>query len=248
MLRKKSARSKASQSTTTNRKALPSSVHGLFDSREKLRVEYDREDVYAWFQRRHRRTAELITSDGWYQRNGSEWHVPYGVRVAMTERLMWTQMVNKYPFFVTWVSHTTGKRLRKNFMSLPHAIIFTAEQASRVDPEATIVSKHGFYIPRKLMGKFPRRMGPAQQLHYWCPRCMQPRRCRRNGETTHQNKKFWSEEKQRYVWKEVKLAVICCQVCGITNRDSKFRASNQPVEKRRFKRGVTRVKRKRVIR
>jgi hypothetical protein len=227
----------------------PRTVDDLFDGQGKLRPVYDREDVYAWFQRRHRRATRLIDGKGYYHSDEHKWKVPYGVRIAMTERLLWTQMVNKYPFFVTWVSPRTGKRLRKNFMSIPAAIIFITEQAQYVDPDASVVSKHGFLIPRKLMGKFPRRMGPAERLHYWCPRCMQPRMFKKNGEVFHHMKKFmvWNDKlnDEAPEWKVVKLSVIECQVCGISNRDSKFRASNQPVEKRRFKRGVTRARRKR---
>jgi hypothetical protein len=222
------------------------SVGDLFEADGSLKAVFDREDVYAWFQRRHVKGNRLIDEDGWYRRNGSEWHVPYGVRVALHERLLWTQMVNKYPFFVTWVSPSTGKRLRKNFMSLPSAMVFVAEQAQYVDADAAIVCKNGFNIPRKLMGKFPRRMGKAQKLHYWCPRCMQPRRFRRTGEETHAMKKFPGS--YGYEWKLVKLAVVECVVCSITNRDAKFRRSNQPVELRRFKKGVTRARRRRATR
>jgi hypothetical protein len=229
---------------TKGAQSVPRTVDDLFDSAGKLRMEYDREDVYAWFQRRHQKGLRRIDEKGYYHSGEHRWRVPYGIRIALDERLLWTQMVNKYPFFVTWVSPKTSKRLRKNFMSMVHAIQFVTEQAQYVDPEASVVSKHGFYIPRKLMGKFPRRMGPADKLHYWCPRCMQPRRFRKTGEQTTVMKKFL-DDKGDPEWKVVKLSVIICVVCGISNRDAKFRASNQPLEVRRFKRGVTRARRSR---
>jgi hypothetical protein len=229
---------------TREAQSVPRTVDDLFDSAGKLRMEYDREDVYAWFQRRQQKGLRRIDEKGYYHSGEHRWRVPYGIRIALGERLLWTQMVNKYPFFVTWVSPKTGKRFRRNCMSMVHAIQFVTEQAQYVDPEASVVSKHGFYIPRKLMGKFPRRMGPADKLHYWCPRCMQPRRFRKTGEQTTVMKKFL-DDKGDPEWKVVKLSVIDCVVCGISNRDAKFRASNQPLEVRRFKRGVTRARRSR---
>lgn len=220
----------------------PASVADLFTEDNKLKMVYEREDVYAWFQRRHAKGNSLIDDDGFYRKNDVEWKVPYGVRDALKQRLYPVQLVYKFPFFVTWVSPKTGNRLRKNFMSIPHAIAFVAEQAQFVDENATIVSKHGFYIPRKLMGKFPRIMHGKN--HYWCPRCMQPQRFTRTGEIFYVQKKTWSREKERYEWPERKLAVIACVVCGITNRDAMFRRSNQPLEIRRIKKGVRRAKRR----
>lgn len=222
----------------------PSSIEDLFTEAGKLKAVYEREDVYAWFQRRHAKGTSLIDDDGYYRRNGHEWKVPYGVRDALKQKLYPMQMVYKYPFFVTWFSPTTGKRLRKNFMSIPHAIAFVTEQAQFVDEEATIVSKHGIFIPRKLMGKFPRVMADGKN-YYWCPRCMQPKRFRRTGDTFSTLKKEWNTERGRYDWMERNLAVLSCIVCGITNRDHKFRVSNQPLEIRRFKKGVRRAKKRR---
>jgi hypothetical protein len=223
----------------------PASFEEFYDEKGRLKAMYETEAVYAWFQKRHAKGNLLIDPDGWYRRNGDEWKVPYGVRAALAAHLNLQQVVHKHPFFVTWVSPKTGKRLRKEFGSIANAMIFVAEQAQHVDPEASIVSKHGFYIPTPLMGKFPRHMGPQKKLHYWCPRCMQPRRFRRTGQVFEGSKKLWSSDREQYVWKNVKLAVLECVVCGITNRDGRFRASNQPVEKRRFKRGVRRAKKRR---
>lgn len=199
-------------------------------------------EVYAWFQKRHSKGLKFLDKDGYYERNDHRWKVPYGVRDALHQPLMAVQITTKYPFFVTWVSPKTGKRLRKLFMSLPHAIVFVAERAQYVDEDAAIVARHGFDIPTKLRGKFPRKMDG--RMHYWCPRCMSPRRFRKTDSVFFADKKFWNEEKGHYEWKNVKLAVVECTVCGITNRDYKFRRSNQPFEKRKIKKGVRRVKRR----
>lgn len=229
-----------------SKRGRPSSVEDLFDGTQ-LRGQYQSDDVYAWFQKRHSKGNSLIDSEGVWRRDGHEWKVPYGVRCALKEKLTFTQIATKYPFFATWVSPKTGKRLRKYFMSLPAAIDFVASKAQYVDEKASVVSRHGFYIPTKLMGKFPRKVG--RFTYYWCPRCMHPRRFHRTEEEFYANKKFlvWNDKARAMVWewKNVKLAVMECTTCGITNRDAKFRASNQPVEKRKFKKGVTRAKRRR---
>lgn len=163
----------------------------------------------------------------------------------MRAKLSFAQIASKYPWYVTWVSPRTNRRLKRQFTSLPAAIQFIASRVQYVDPHASVVNRVGFYIPTKLMGKFPRRLSDGR-LYYWCPRCMEPRRFRRNGEEFYANKKFlvWNDKAKDYVWewKNVKLAVVCCTVCGISNRDGKFRASNQPLEKRKFKKGVTRAR------
>jgi hypothetical protein len=83
-------------------------------------------------------------------------------------------------------------------------------------------------------------------MHYWCGYCMAPRRFVRSRpeQTFTTNKKFWSDDKGRYIWKEVTLAVIECRVCHGTNRDGRFRRNNQPYEIRRFKQGVRRARRR----
>lgn len=225
----------------------PSSVEDFFGGGEKgnlLKGEYNTPDVYAWFQNRHSKGTSFLDKDGYYRRNGHEWKVPYGVKQALTARLTVSQIANKYPFYVTWVSPKTGKRLKKYFMSLPHSLIFIAEKAQYVDEEACVVSRHGFFIPRKLMGKFPRRI--AGRMHYWCPCCMAPRKFRRRGdETFFAQRKEWSNEKNRYVWKERQLAILECPFCHITNRAHLWRKSNQPVEIRKIKKGVRRIKARR---
>jgi hypothetical protein len=150
-------------------------------------------------------------------------------------QLTFDQIANRYPFYVQWrhPSKNGGppRTLTRQCATLGVACSFIATRVAHIDSEAFIVSKNGFYIPTPLMGKFPRRLADGK-LYYWCPRCMQPRTFRRSGDSTfYANKKYWSEEKGRYEWKNVKLALLECSHCRITNRDSRFRASNQPVEK-----------------
>lgn len=211
-----------------------------------MKGEYSQQDrILELIQKRHEQGIGWIDKEGVWHRKGHDWPVPYGMRQALKTRLTHSQLVNKYPWYATWVSPVTGKRLKKKFQSLPAAIDFVASKAQYVDAEASCISRHGFYIPVKLMGKFPRR-GKTGKLYYWCPCCMQPRTFRRTGDVCFAIKKFWNDEKARYDFKDVKLAVIACSTCGLTNRDSKFRASNQPLEKRRFKPGARRAtKRKR---
>lgn len=206
--------------------------------------------VYAWLQNRHSKGSKFINKQGVYKRRGHEWKVPYGVRQALGTPLLHEALVHRYPFQVQWTSPKTGKRLRKNMETLAHAIIFIAEKAQYVDPQASIISRHGFYIPTSLMGKFPRQMRDEQgkaHTYYWCPRCMQPRRFKRNGEDFLGVRKTWVTPDKgvpHWDWLERRLALTLCTTCGISNRDTKFRSCNQPVEKRRFKQGVTRARRR----
>jgi hypothetical protein len=111
-----------------------------------------------------------------------------------------------------------------------------------VDEDAAVVVRNGFDMPVKLRGKFPRKL--AGRTHYWCPRCMSPRVFRRNGQEFFAMRKEWNTEKARYEYRDRRLAVLCCTICGLTNRDPKFRRCNQPWEKRKFKRGVRKAKRR----
>lgn len=240
---------KMTRTSKASTKGKPRTVADLYtegENGERLDGKYtERTDIHELIQRRHLSGMSRINEDGYYESDEHLWKVPYGVRQALRTRLYWTQIASKYPYYTTWTSPRTGVRLRKKHMSLVHAIHFIATRAQYVDPHASIIARHGFYIPTKLMGKFPRKMGDPPRTHYWCPRCMEPRRFRRTGQTFFQMKKFWNEEKGRYDWKNVELALMECTVCTISNRDAKFRASNQPVEKRRFKRGVRRARRRR---
>jgi len=226
----------------TRARPTPQSVEELY-AEKSLKPEHNTERTHAWLQRRHKKVAAYIGADGVYRHGEHEWKVPLGLRDALQRPLNYTQMVHKYPWFVTWLSPKSGKRCRKYFMSAPHAIIWVAELAQYSDPQATVVSRHGYHAPTKLLGKFPRQWQGHYQ--YWCPRCMQPQRFRRTGEEFYAQRKAWNEDKGRYEFIERKLALLACTICGISNRDAKFRASNQPVEVRKFRSGVSRARRRR---
>jgi hypothetical protein len=229
------------------KKRKPESFEDLFgggDSGNLLHPDFDREDVYAWFQNRHAKGTKVIGDDGVYRTGEHEWPVPYGVRIALRTRLTYNQIVVKYPFTATWTSPKSGRRLKKNFTSLIGAIKFCTTKAQYVDPQCSIIARVvGYDVPPKLRGKLPRRMR-GSKMHYWCPYCMDARRFKRGEGEFYAMKKFWNDEKQRWDWKEVKLAILICTVCGISNRDSKFRRSNQPFEVRKIKQGVRWVKRR----
>lgn len=202
-----------------------------------LRGEFTgRQDIYAALQRRHEKGVSYIDSEGYWSQGGRRWKVPYGVRAAFDNTLTHDLLVNKYPYYVQWrhPSRNGGppRTMRRSCGSLGAACAFITLHVAHVDPDAFIVVKNGFYIPRHLMGKFPRRLKDGK-FYYWCPRCMQPRTFRRTPDdrTFYANKKFWNEEKGYYEWKNVKLVELECSHCRITNRDGRFRASNQPVEK-----------------
>lgn len=228
-----------------SRVKFPKTVDELYGggvSGQLLKSEYAVPELYAWFQKRHDKCNLLVDEEGYYRHNGHEWKVPYGVRMVFKEKLVWSMMVNKYPYFVTWISPKSGKRLKKFFGSLPQCIMFVAEKAQYVDDEAAIVCRIGFDIPTKLRGKFPRKI--AGRMHYWCPRCMAPRIFKRTGETFRAMRKEWVTEKARYEFRDRELALLACPVCRATNRDSRFRRCNQPWEKRKFKKGVRRAKKR----
>jgi hypothetical protein len=213
-------------------------LYGAGISGNLLRGEYTyRADVRAALQRRHERGVSYIDKDGYWSQNGRRWRVPYGVRVAFEAQLTFDIIANKYPFYVQWhhPSRNGGppRTMRRSCSSLGSACAF-ATRVSHIDSDVFIVVKNGFYIPRALMGKFPRRLADGR-LYYWCPRCMQPRTMRRTvpDDIFYVNKKYLIDG--QYEWKNVKLAVLECSHCGITNRDRRFRASNQPVEKVRLR-------------
>lgn len=228
---------------TTRRPSLPPAdqLYGGGETGNLMRGEFsERQDIYAALQRRHEKGVSYIDPDGYWSQNGRRWRVPYGVRAAFGETLLHVHLVNKYPFYVQWrhPSRNGGppRTMRRSCTSLGAACSFLTTHVAHVDPDAFIVVKNGFYIPRALMGKFPRRLADGK-MYYWCPRCMQPRTFRRapGDASFYANKKYWSDDKGRYEWKNVKLALLECSHCGISNRDNRFRASNQPVEKVKVK-------------
>jgi hypothetical protein len=213
--------------------------------------------IYAWFQNRHRRGLTRL-EDGVYHSdektqfgNDHSWKVPSTVLACLELPLTTGQMNNRLAWYVTWVSPKTGQRLKKYFMSPWLGIHFIATKAQYVDPHAALVSRPRAYdIPAKYRGKLPRtqeREGKRSIKWYWCPTCMQPRRFRstKPPQEFFGIVKVWSDEKNQYVPKEVKLRLLECSHCGCTNRDTVFRRSNQPWEVRKFKRGVRRARRRR---
>jgi hypothetical protein len=221
-------------------------LYGGGDNGNLLHPAHDTPAVREAIQRRHARGRPLIDEEGYYTRGKHSWKVPYGVRDALHQPLSFNQTSVKYPFYVAWRSRETGKIHKKYVSCLIVGVNLIATRLQYVDSHAYIVSRTSHYvIPAKLRGKFPRRAGG--HTYYWCPGCMHPRRFRRAIPHTefHAMKKFWNPEKARYDWKEHKLALLKCPYCQTTNHDSKFRASNQPYEKRLIKKGVRRVKSRR---
>ena len=235
-------------------KSNPLKVRDLFGDGHTgnlLQGKYHTDPVYGWFQNRHTRGVKLIDDDGFYhthdERGEHKWKVPIGVRLSLKQPLIHAQMANRYPWYVTWVSPKTGKRLKKYFSSAVAGIDFITAKAQYVDSKACLVSRHGYDVPAPLRGKIPK---PWK----WCPGCMSARKYRRvlgsDGSPTvfHAMVKTPTYDKRGnlvYEYTARPLALMRCTYCGFSNRDVKFRRSNQPWEKRKFKRGVTRARRTR---
>lgn len=211
-----------------------------------IQGQYDTQAIHAWFQKRHGHFASKLVDDDGYcrlvdEKGKHEWKVPYGVQIALEKPLLWVQIASKYPWYVTWQSPKTERRLKKKFESLAAAIVFVTTRAQYVDPEAWIISRHGYDVPPKLRGKLPHK-----KLGYWCPCCMTARKFYPTVPPQEfEAMKKVKVDKGQFDWKARRLRVLQCKVCGVTNRDAKFRRSNQPWTVRRFKRGVTRAKRRR---
>lgn len=192
-------------------------------------------------QKRHEPRG--VGPDNVYRTGDHEWHVPIGLVYYWHKPLRQHQMVVHEPWFVTW--HKNGKRYRKQFQSLPQAIHFVATRAQYTDPHASVVAKHPYDIIPALRGKLPRKHNGG--TYYWCPCCVTAR----EFYPVYPERTFWvlkkrfNETKGRYEWLDRRVRTLRCRVCACTNQNAAFRRSNQPWEKRRFKRGVRRAKRKR---
>jgi hypothetical protein len=188
-------------------------------------------------QNRHSKGAGIILSrigpDKVYRNGEHEWKIPFGVVHALKKPLVHSQLANKYPWYVTWRSPKTGKRLKKYFNTLYQAIVFTAEQAQYVDKQATIVCRIGIEIPHALVGKLPR---PWK----WCPCCMKARKYKR----VYPPETFSKIIRHPETWEEklVEVPLFRCTVCGLTNRDFKYLRSNYWLVSRKIKKGVRKVK------
>jgi len=186
--------------------------------------------VYQWLQRRHKKYNHFIGDDGVYRHGEHSWKVPYGVRVALQMPLNQSQLSHRHAWYATWRSPRSGRRFKKYFGTLIASIHFVASKAQYVDPSASVVSRQGYRIPTALAGKLP---APWK----WCPCCMTARKFYRSYPQVqfYAQRKEWSEEKGRYIWKERRVWEIHCRVCGITNRNTKYRHANQPWERVRIK-------------
>lgn len=223
-----------------------SQLYGGGSTGRMMAGKYYGDPVHAWFQNRHAEHGKtLINADGKYVYGKHEWKVPYGIRYALEVPLIHVQIVNQYPWAVTWRSPKTKKRLRKHFGSLAHAVHFTATKAQYVDKHASIISRQRCYdLPPGLRNKIP-------MPWRWCPRCMTARKFKRmynyrgDPETFYGQRKEYNVDKGIWEWKERKLALLICPFCGCNNRHPVMRRSNQHWEKRTFKPGVTRARRRR---
>ena len=226
-------------------------LYGEGVSGNLLQGRYGTAKIYAWFQNRHRRGTQLLDHGEYTSADGKHvWNVPVSVQECLALPLTTGQMNNRLAWYVTWVSPRTGQRLKKYFMSPWVGMEFLATKAARVDEHAALVSRQRpYHVPAKYRGKFPHKQQYKGRMRtwYWCPLCMQPRRFRavKPLQDFYAQVKVWSEEKQRFIWKERKLRLLECQYCGCTNHNDTFRRSNQPWEVRKFKRGVRRARRRR---
>jgi hypothetical protein len=202
---------------------LPRTVGELFQKSGSLKSEYvEHRPAERAIERYHKRSHERVV----------EYEVTLGVRQALKLPLLHNQLVHREPWAVYWIHKR--KRYKKLFTSLGAAIIFHSEVVQLVR-NATIISRsRGYHIPPSLRGKLPKGW-------VWCPHCMKPRRYKRHpsGDTFYTIKK----DPNTFVRKERQVALLICPMCQSTNRDHVYRASNQPWEIRKFRRGATRAKR-----
>lgn len=218
---------------TRKRSLTIADLFGAGSTGNLMQGRYQTDPVYAWFQKRHLASGKHLIDDDGYCRiedeDGTthEWKPPLGIRLALSHKLTRPHIVNAQPWYVTF--HYKGKRVKKYFQSLACAVIYITEKAQYVDPHASIVSRYGYDIPAKLRGRIPR---PWK----WCPCCLNARKYHRSPlqETFFRSVKVWSEEKERFIWKERKLWLTECPTCGLTNRNHIFRRSNQPWHIRRL--------------
>ena len=219
-----------------------SQLYGSGETGRLLAGQYNQSPkVERLLQRRHKKSSTRgIGDDGVYRHGDHEWKVPGGVRQCLKRSLIWGQVVNQYPWCVVWTG-SDGRRKRKLFSTAGGAIHFIATRAQYHDKRAAIVSRVvGYDIPLAYVNKIPR---PWR----WCPYCMTARKFQRHKDNLKFNtpRKEWSNEKQRYVWRDRTLALLVCTRCGCTNKDPRMRRSNQPWETRVIKQGVRRVRRRR---
>ena len=201
-------------------------------------------------QARHMNGRGTVGEDHVYHsvngRGDHSWKVPYGLLYYWAKPIRRNQMVILEPWYATWISPKTGKRLKKMFQSLPQAIHFVATRAQYVDPNASVISKQGYDIPPKLRGKLPKKT--LRGTYYWCPFCVTARLFHRVRPEVQFNalKKVWvaptPKKPGHYDFRDRRMRLLACKTCGCTNQNHVWRRSNQPWEKRKFKRGARRAK------
>lgn len=161
----------------------------------------------------------------------------YGIQQALRTPLFPNQLSHRYPWAVMWLKE--GKRYKKKCKNLLEAVHLRDRIKEAGVSNATVVSLcRSYYIPVELIGKLPRPW-------VWCPLCMKPRKFRRvRDETIFVFKKVPDEKRGGYKEVERQVALLRCPMCGCTNRNQVYRRSNQPFEVRKFKRGVTRARKR----
>jgi hypothetical protein len=211
---------------------LPKKVGDLFDG-PLLKPEY----------LDHRRATKVLIQ---YHKRAADKAVENveDVGIRQAARLPWSanQLAHRYPWAVLWIRRVDGKRKRykKLCIHLYEATAFRNMLHERGIPNATVVSRaRSYHIPVELIGRLPKPW-------VWCPNCMKPRKYRRVGdETIYAQKKIKVVSRRgtvNYEYRERRVALLQCPMCGCTNRNMVYRQSNQPFNKRKFKRGVTRTK------
>jgi hypothetical protein len=211
-----------------DRVPLPSKVSELFEN-GALRPQYiEHRPATRVLVKYHRRAAEkapIAVED-------------YGIQQAARTPLVGNQLAHRCPWAVMWLKD--GKKYRTKKTNIHDAVHLRNRLHEHGIKNATVVSLcRCYYIPVELIGKLPRPW-------VWCPMCMKPRKYRRvEDRTIHAIKKEWNESKGRYEEKERLVALLRCPMCGLTNRNTIFRKSNQPFELRRFKQGATRARKRR---
>lgn len=171
--------------------------------------------------------------------------VPKNVEFFLQGGFVWNQVAIRYPWAVYVLIPVEGgrpKRKRRRFNNLYEAVEYHSKVMKKY-PSSGIVSLARAY---ELPAEWRFRKEKLPKKWKWCPHCgvfrvfkiVHPR------EEFTVLKKVWSDEKQRFIFTERRVALVECQLCGHTNRSPIWRRSNQPWEVRRFKPGVKRARRR----
>lgn len=217
----------------------------LWDHRGLLKAAFVESDMDAPdgpLVRRHRKAviAAMKLGDDGYK-------VPRIVMIAYKAGdFIMCQVAQRYPWAV--IAKTDDKVYYKKCETMLRAVEVHKKWVKKV-PNATIISRvRGYDIPPELRGKMP----PGWK---WCPRCCKGRKFTVVSPAQHfyAERKEWDSSLGRYVWKERRLKLLECPMCGCTNRDAIFRRSNQPWETtklrsqrpQRTKRQTSHIKRRR---